>query len=203
MCHSHLSFTEITKHFEIRQSSPVSSSMTSSTSFLMFGTLTYGTLSCIHRPSNQSTLQSPEPVVDASSGAPPRPLPVFQVTRWMPTSGGHTPVLLASNSSFLARFAFRFADPSPVSCQKFQYQGVCFWNIAHLWKEMIQHTKLSRVSAVVELKDFVDKKRLQVCFEHGVLLIFTRDAILTTNPLRVDFRVLVVRHEPSADPTAS
>lgn len=106
--------TEITKYFEIRQSYPLSSSITSSTSFLMFGTFTYGTLSRIHRPSNQSTLQSPEPVVDASSGAPPRPLPVFHVTRWTPTSGGHTPVLmLASDSSFfLACFTFRVVDLS-------------------------------------------------------------------------------------------
>ena len=93
----------------------------------MFGTLTYGTVSRIHRPSNQSTLQSPEPVVDASSGAPPRPLPVFQATRWTPTSGGHTPVLMfASDSSFLARFAFKFVDSSPVSYQKCQSQIVCY-----------------------------------------------------------------------------
>jgi hypothetical protein len=47
----------------------------------MLGTFTYGTLFRIQRPSNQSTLHSPEPVVDASSGAPPSPFPVFQVTR--------------------------------------------------------------------------------------------------------------------------
>ena len=37
------------------------------------------------------------------------------------------------------------------------------WNVAHLRKEVIQHTELSRSSAVVELKDFVDKKWLQEC----------------------------------------
>src|SRR6266702_1183232 len=70
------------------------SSDASSTSFLIFGTLTYGVLSLIHLPINQSTLQSPDAVAEANSGAPPRPFPLFHATQWTPISGGHTPVLV-------------------------------------------------------------------------------------------------------------
>ena len=146
--------------------SSTDSSDAPSTSFLIFGTLTYGVLSLIHLPISQSTLQSPDAVAEAKSGAPPRPFPLFHATRVTLISGGHTPVLVlrppASPSSFFS-LPLMLVDLSCVSCSAC---SVVVKMTRRLWidlrKEMFEHTEFSGLATVIELKNLVNEEWLEM-----------------------------------------
>lgn len=75
---------------------------------------------------------------------------------------------------------------------------------ADLRKKVFEHAEFAGLAAIIELKDLVNEKRLRMDVRQGM----PRWALgwmgrTTVPPRRVDLSVLVVVHEPSADPTAS